>query len=239
MLSVIVLISANVEWQAVKRILRDRRLEKSPYGEWFTHQIFTEDVQNKAVEVKFFQGGWGKVSAAGSTQYAIDLWQPDLLINFGTCGGFKGRIEKGQIFLVEKAIIYDIIEQMYPQEDHIAQYTTELDLSWLDDDYPIPVLPEKILSADRDLIADEIPELIERYDAVACDWESGAIAYIASKNKIPLLILRGVSDLISENAGEAYDDPGIFEENAIAILQKLILTLPDWLTKCRIPSARK
>ncbi|RPI83169.1 MAG: hypothetical protein EHM41_16570 [Chloroflexi bacterium] len=44
----------------------------------------------------------GKISAAASTQYIIDRWNPDLLINLGTCGGFEGCIERGAVVLVEK-----------------------------------------------------------------------------------------------------------------------------------------
>jgi nucleoside phosphorylase len=45
---------------------------------------------NRRADLAFLHGGWGKVAAAGSTQYAIDRWAPARLINLGTCGGFKG-----------------------------------------------------------------------------------------------------------------------------------------------------
>ncbi len=79
----------------------------------------------------YFHGGWGKISAAATTQYVIDHFQPDLLVNLGTCGGFEGRIARGTIILVTKTIVYDIIEQMSEPEEAIAHYSTELDLSWL------------------------------------------------------------------------------------------------------------
>ena len=46
--------------------------------------------------------------------------------------------------------------------------------------------------------------LIEKYNAVAADWESGAIAWVAKKNNTRVLILRGVSDLVDDSGGEAY-----------------------------------
>ena len=141
--------------------------------------------------------------------------------------------------MVRSPIIYNIYYQMYPRIDHIAHNTTYLDLSWLGDDHPMPVLREKFLSGNHDLIMEEIPALKENYEAIAGDWEPGAISYIAVKNKTSLLFLRGVSDLISETAGEAYEDSGIIEDNAYSILQSMISTLPACLTKCRIPSARK
>jgi hypothetical protein len=43
------------------------------------------------------------------------------------------------------------------------------------------------------------------------------------------LILRGVSDLVSEAGGEAYGDEGLFDESAQRILTNLLDKLPDWL----------
>ncbi len=124
----VVLISANAEWRAVKEILLPDRVEAAPLGETF---IFPAEPGKDERGIRYFHGGWGKVSAAATAQYAIDRWQPDLLVNLGTCGGFEGRIERGTIILVEKTILYDIIEQMEDPEEAIAHYTTELDLNWL------------------------------------------------------------------------------------------------------------
>jgi nucleoside phosphorylase len=67
--------------------------------------------------VLFFWGGWGKIAAAGSTQYVIDRWRPQLLVNLGTCGGFDGAIERDMVVLAIKTVVYDIVEQMGHHED--------------------------------------------------------------------------------------------------------------------------
>lgn len=59
-----------------------------------------------------------------------------MIVNLGTCGGFRGEIERGEILLVERTIVYDIVEQMTDPEAAIAQYTTDLDLSWLGAELP-------------------------------------------------------------------------------------------------------
>ena len=234
---VVILISANVEWKGISKFHKDVKMKSSPFGKWFETSI---QVQSKSgllrpFEVIYFHGGWGKISAAASTQYIIDIWQPELLINFGTCGGFEGEVERGTIILAEKTIVYDIIEQMYDSEDHIAHYTTVIDLSWLDTDYPLPVKKSILVSGDRDLIQEQVPELNTQYGAIAGDWESGAIAYIAAKNGTQTLILRGVSDLVGESGGEAYDDVLIFEENTHLIMRKLVDSLPEWIKLSNIP----
>ena len=61
------------------------------------------------------------------------------------------------------------------------------------------------------------------------DWESAALAWVAGKNGARLLILRGVSDLVNEKEGEAYDNLQLFEERTKEIMRKLFEQLPDWL----------
>lgn len=223
---VVVLISANTEWQVTRAMFPAIEPHTSPLGEWFERELDSADHSEKVV---FFHGGWGKIAAAASTQYVIDHWSPTLLVNLGTCGGFAGDVEKGTIVLAERTIVYDIIEQMGDHTTAIAHYSTNLDLSWLGDAYPFPVQRTLLVSADRDLVMEEIPHLKATYGAVAGDWESGAIAYIATRNNIRCLILRGVSDVVSDTHGEAYGNYTFFVENATGIMQQLITSLPEWL----------
>ncbi|MGE5073932.1 MAG: hypothetical protein ACM3MF_10935 [Anaerolineae bacterium] len=219
---VVVLVSANGEWSALKSLLPHAVPERTLFGECF-------DAEIERWPVTFFQGGWGKVSAAATTQYVIDQLQPDLLINLGTCGGFQGRIEQGIIILVERTIVYDIIEQMTGAQEAIDHYSTELDLSWLPRLTPTPVLRGLLISADRDIVHGDIAGLVEKYDAVAADWESGAIAWVAKRNNQRLLILRGVSDLVSAESDEVYGEYELFGSRAKEILRRLLEALPKWL----------
>jgi len=221
----IIIISADIEWQTIGILFPDAIKHASPYGEWFITSITDP--------VIFFHGGWGKISAAASTQYIIDRWNPSLLINLGTCGGFEGEIDRGTIILVEKTIVYDIIGQMGDYQEHIRRYTTDIDLSWLNQKYPQPVKRTLLVSGDRDILANDIPDLKTQYGAVAGDWESGAIAFVATRNGVPLLILRGVSDLVGESGGEAYGNIQLFEEATGQILRNLVESLPGWIQASR------
>jgi len=174
---------------------------------------------------------WGKIAAAASTQYVIDRWKPNLLINLGTCGGFEGEIERGTVILVERAIVYDIYEQMGDSAEHLAHYSTCIDLSWLGEDIPGGVRRALLVSGDRDLFPADIPGLKARFGAIAGDWESGAIAYVAACNEVRCLILRGVTDLVGEQGGEAYGDPEFFAGAAEEVMARLVAALPEWLAR--------
>lgn len=217
-----ILISAGAEWRSILPSFPQAEMGKTPYGETFSTVIAGQRVQ-------FMHGGWGKVAAAGSTQYAIDHWFPDRIVNLGSCGGFTGEVERGATILVEKTVIYDIIEQMSDPNAAIEHYAVNINLDWLPTPPPQPVLRKTLVSADRDIVAEDIPELIEKYGAAAADWESGAIAWVAQKNDLPCLILRGVSDLVDANEAEAYGDYAFFEEQCREIMDGLIAHLPEWL----------
>ena len=113
---------------------------------------------------------------------------------------------------------------------HIAHYGTEIDLSWLPEPYPQKVTRTLLVSGDRDLIVDEIPQLKEKFGAVAGDWESGAIAWVAARNNVRCLILRGVSDLVGGEGGEAYDgNKEVFREGTRIVMGKLLEALTQWV----------
>jgi adenosylhomocysteine nucleosidase len=221
---IVILISANAEWRATRPLFPNAEIQRSPFGEWFTACL-----SPFPYPLIFFHGGWGKIAAAASTQYVIDRFRPRLIVNLGTCGGFEGAVAAGEIILVERAIVYDIIEQMGDFDEHIAHYTTHLDLSWLPEPYPQPVRRTLLVSGDRDLLVEDIPNLKARYGAVAGDWESGAIAWAAARNGVCCLILRGVTDLVGAGGDETYGNLNLFAERAAAMMRRLVAALPLWL----------
>jgi adenosylhomocysteine nucleosidase len=220
-MKIVIVISANAEWRVVKELYPHLEIQHSPYGEF-------SNLTLDACPLTLFHGGWGKISAAATAQYIIDHFQPDLLVNLGTCGGFAGRIETGTVMLVERTLVYDIIEQMGDGAEAIEHYATDIDLSWLGE-YQHPVTRGLLVSADRDIVVDDIPMLIQKYNAVAADWESGAIAWVAKRNNTRVLILRGVSDLVGGDGGEAYGKIEIFHERTKTVMSELFRQLPGWL----------
>ena len=222
-----VVISANAEWKTIKRLYPSENYKKSPWGEYFFKNV---DVKPGKKKVLFFHEGWGKVAAAGGTQYIIDMFNPDILINLGTCGGFEGKSEIMDIILADKTVIYDIKEAMGDSKEAIEDYSTVIDLSWLGNrELPVKVKKSVLVSADRDLIPAETEQLNLLYNAVAGDWESGAIAYVCNRNNKKILILRGVTDLVNSLSGEAYNNLSLFEYRTDLVMSKLLDQLPAWI----------
>lgn len=228
----VLLVSAGAEWRALLPHFPGAAPERTPFGDCFPGRIGPS-------RIVFLHGGWGKVAAAASAQYAIDRWAPAGLVNLGTCGGFRGRISRGAVIMAEKTVIYDIIEQMTDPAVAIGHYSVHLDLTWLPESRPQPVITGTLVSADRDILGEDIPGLIAAYGASAADWESGAIAWVAARNQRPCLILRGVTDLVDQSGGEAYGNYAYFEAETRKVMAALLEHLPVWLAHfCKARPAR-
>jgi adenosylhomocysteine nucleosidase len=223
---VVVLVSADTEWKVLLRELGQPPTESTPYGDWFTRPY---EIGRQTKPVAFFHGGWGKVAAAASTQYAIQAWKPRLLVVLGTCGGLEGAIAKGEVLLARRTVIYDVIERMGSADEAIAAYSVDLDTSLVPAAVRARVREDLLVSADQDIAPAEVPRLKAKFHAVAADWESGAIAYVASRNRTPVIILKGVSDVVSSAGSETYGSMETFEASARRIMATLLVMLPEIL----------
>lgn len=225
-MKIVVIISAITEWLAVKKALPPLEIQSTPYGESFAAIL-------NGTGFTFLHAGWGKTASAGAMQYVVDHYSPDLTINLGTCGGFNGEVRLNDVILVERTFVYDIVELMGDFDAVPDYYASNLDLSWLPEPYPYPVRRGTLASADSDLLPERISQL-KALGAIAADWESAALAWVAQKNGARLLILRAVSDLVSEAGGEAYDNIALFKERTKGIMSRLVEQLPAWVAEIRL-----
>ena len=229
-LQFVVIVSADAEWRAVAELFSGSAMERTPYGEFFYHD-------SGASRGVVMRGGCGKIDAAASAQYGISRWRPTVVVNLGTCGGIRGQIERFETVLAERTVVYDITERMGDSTEALRSYSTTIDLDWLGSwPLPSPARRSLLVSADRDLAPADIPLLRRLYQAIAVDWESGAIARVASRNGRRVLILRGVSDLVSEESNsETYGRPELFEDNSRTIMRNLFEVLPKWIDAAVLP----
>lgn len=218
---VVVLVSANGEWRALEQVVTGEH-GTTPFGETL-----------EAGGLLYLHGGWGKIDAAASAQYAIDRWHPRLLVNLGTCGGFAGAVKPEDVVVVDRTVVYDIVERMGDPKEAIDAYATAVDLAWL---RPIAgTVRGTIVSADQDLDPARLGELATAYHAVAADWESGSIARVAGKNRTAVLILRGVSDVVSASGDATYGKIENFDAAAQHVMQRLVAMLQSSLASQPLP----
>ena len=116
-MKIFIVTSANAEWSGIKFSFPVVQMASYPYGEYF------------------------QTTVASALQYIFDRFTPDLVINLGTCGGFAGVVNHGDVILMEQTFIYDIAELMN-SADVTDYYASSLDLSWLAEPHPYPTRRE-------------------------------------------------------------------------------------------------
>jgi adenosylhomocysteine nucleosidase len=220
-------ISALAEWKAFLPLVpADVPRHRGPYGEWLVHRVAGSDVI-------FFHGGFTKSSAAAATQWAIDTWHPSLIVNLGTCGGFGGERKVNDVVLVDETVIYDIYERMLDADEAIAEFRVKIDVGRWPASLRDRVIVGPIASGDRDLQPDDLAKLQAKYRATVGDWESGSIAWVASRNNVRVLILRGVTDTVDGKGSVTDGNPGAWERATAGLMKTLLALLTDALPHIR------
>ena len=147
--------------------------------------------------------GIGKVSAALSTQLLIDKYNPDFIVNFGTCGGMDNKVEILKYYAVEKCCQFDFdlreldgVPLGYIQEyKSVYFYPSLLGLEFLQ--------KADLASADR-FTNDEndISSIVNQVKCSLRDMEGGAIGQVCTSNNIPLVMIKGVTDVYGSGTAQ-------------------------------------
>ena len=151
-------------------------------------------------KIALIVSGIGKVNAAFSSQILIDLFSPKYILNFGTAGGLKKEISVADIYAINQCAQYDfdLSELDNVKRGYIQDYDTVFfDVA----SSGIPFLNKGILcSGDR--FSDSIIDYnnIVEMGANVKDMEGAAIAEVCAANKIPLYVIKGITDVYGNNS---------------------------------------
>ena len=153
-------------------------------------------------EVIIAISGIGKVSAALTTQLLIDKYNPEFIFNFGTCGGMNKSVEILNYYLIDKCCQFDFdvteldnVPLGYIQEYdtvYFDTYTKGLDF----------LKTSRVASADR--FTNDIAD-INAVNEIGCslrDMEAGAIAQVCTSNNVPLVMVKGISDVYGNGTAQ-------------------------------------
>ena len=169
--------------------------------------------------------GIGTVNAALFTQVMIDRFKPDRLIHTGIAGGLNAAGKHLSVVVADALTYHDVRpEQQHNTFPYREFFPVDQELSdCLADAAGTEVMRGLILSGDA-FVTDtaEKERLISRYPAALCvDMESCAVAHAAYINRVPVAVLRCISDLAD---GAASDDYDRFETLAAEKAADIVLT---------------
>lgn len=144
----------------------------------------------------------GKVNAAMATQYLLDTYKEiGVIVNLGVCGGVKGKVELGKIYLVSSAAQYDFDTTEVDDMPHGFLYGLETVYVDLTSPYTkklSALFPSaRLVTGDRFTASEEVSLYIEKhFGAELREMEGGAIAQVCAFHKKHCVMLKGVSDFV-------------------------------------------
>lgn len=192
----------------------------------------------EAKDVVMVISGIGKVNAAVCAQILADDYHVTHLINVGVAGGVKENIQPMDVVVAKALLQHDMdVTAFGLKRGEIPRFESSLfqsdekltalalEGSRKNEDYTTH--EGIIVSGDQFISSKEkIEDLLETFDAAACEMEGAAIAQAADLNHIPFTVIRAISDNANTGASMDYEKfKDLAVENTVSILTYVLKNL--------------
>ncbi len=183
--------------EEVEKFIELFHLQKEDDVIW---NIYSGDVCNKHLVV--CRSGIGKVNSGAMTQYLIDHYHVDLIINSGCAGSLFSKVKIMDVVLSSYVTYHDfhptrIMESNVPEQGRIQASTRLIQIAEeamkkleVDNYYIAPIASGDCFVTDANM-RDAIYTATGAY---AVDMESASIGHICKLNQVPFLAVRTISD---------------------------------------------
>lgn len=202
---------------------------------------FTIQLTNyKDKELILILSGIGKVNAAIASQYLIDKFSPNFIINVGVAGNLTDYLTFGDVVIASDLVQHDMDATAFgdplgqiPRMDVFAFHSDSRLVNKcinISQNNMFKKIVGRIISGDQFIDNHEqVKFLHHTFNALACDMESAAVAQVAHLNKIPFIIIRALSDQAGQNnikASHSFSELKEMSANrASIIVQQLLSTI--------------
>lgn len=211
------------------QLLRDQieNLETATHAgfEYYSGQIAGK-------EVVLLRSGIGKVNAAISTTLLLQVYQPDVVINTGTAGGFHADLEVGDVVISEQVCHHDVDVTPFGYELGQVpgmpacflpeQKLVEAAKKAIDDLGEVSHMNGLIATGDRFMYnPDDVQATREAFPSmIACEMEAAAVAQVCHVFAKPFVIIRSLSDIAGKENAVTFEQ---YLEKAATHSAKVIL----------------
>ena len=205
-----VLVTSKIEWEALLKVYEiDSNLtDKYTYGEYYKTSIYNRDVL-------LFRSIGRKAMSSAAVQYMIDKFNLKKLIFIGTATLVADYLDYGDIIIPDRVSEYDLsireIEPLIKESNIIELNKVDVSMKYFDG---------LLGTSDKSLITKKDYLMAKETDMVASDTEGAAVARVCKLNKIDIVIIKGISDRVSEE-GDYADQTEVYEENAPVIIDNI------------------
>ena len=205
-----VIVTSKIEWDALLKVYGiDKDLTDSyTYGDYYKTSIYNK-------EVLLFRSLGRKAMASAAVQYMIDKFNLRKVIFIGTATLVSDYLDYGDIIIPDKVSEYDLsireIEPLIKDNNIIELKKVNVTMKYFDG---------LLGTSDKSLVTKKDYLMAKETDMVASDTEAAVIARVCKLNNIDIVIIKGISDRISEE-GNYDEQTEVYEENAPLIIDNI------------------
>jgi len=174
--------------------------------------------KEKDIEVIVVKAGEGKICCASAAQLIIDKYQPDFIFDIGASGSLSDKLSINDIVCCENSFEYnaDTGEELVKTPDDFKTWTVlkkdfykeELKefSNWVRKNMGAIIKVGDIASGEKDVDNKVLNQkLHEKFNAIACNWETSSVLKVAQLNKVKSLSFRVITDNADEHMNDAFN----------------------------------
>ena len=200
-----IIAAESKEMNEIKKLMKN--IEEK---DLFNLQFFTGKIEEE--ECVLVECGEGKVNAARTTQIMIDNFKIDKLVNVGSAGAINEDLNVKDVVIADKLVQYDfdisglgyekgeicnIGKYIYCDKTLVEQCKKAIE-NIENESYKVVI--GTIATADSFCDKPEIAKMVRKeFNAECVEMEGAAVAQVCYLDKIPFLVIRGISDTPNGN----------------------------------------
>jgi adenosylhomocysteine nucleosidase len=194
--------------------------------------------QINGIDIVLLQSGIGKVAAAIGTAILLEQYQPDVVINTGSAGGFDSSLTMGDVVISTEVRHHDADVTAFGYEmgqmaGQPAAFTAdeklielaEKALEQLGDKHAVRGL---ICTGDTFVCQPERQDYIRQHfpNVIAVEMEASAIAQTCYQFQTPFVVVRAISDVANKESPMSFEE---FLPLAAASSSEMVLKMVELL----------
>ena len=205
-----VLVTSKIEWDALLKVYDiDKDLTDSYiYGDYYKTSIYNK-------EVLLFRSIGRKAMASAAVQYMIDKFNLKKIVFIGTATLVADYLDYEDVIIPSMVSEYDLtireVEPLIKESSIIKLKPVNVTMKYFDG---------LLGTSDKSLVTKKDYLMAKETDMVASDTEAAAIARVCKLNNVDIVIIKGISDRISEE-GDYSAQTEAYEETAPRIIDNI------------------
>lgn len=193
--------------------------------------FFTGKFNDK--EVVFVQSGIGKVNAAITATLLIEKFDVEEVIFSGVAGSLDEKLKVGDVVIGRDVVQHDVDATAFGykmgQIPQMKEWAFESDRGLIKkteniSNFGHQILTGRILTGDQFVSKKDVKlQLGKDFEALCVDMESGSVAQVCTILGVKFLIIRSISDSITDESDMEYETfVKLAAENSKKILKEII-----------------